>query len=132
MENQRHIQNLGLFRTLGYSEPEAYSEPCQTSMIEHFEKQLTAIIILASYNYFRNISFSCPLVHEINMIFFNVGLIFTGEVFTQFKVACVVNANLFFYGLILLKFDNNNQVMQNPMQKFRQSSIVLKIPGFLS
>ena len=52
-----------------YAEPEAYSEPCQTSAIERFEKQLTAIIILASYDYFRNISFLCPLVHEVNMMF---------------------------------------------------------------
>ena len=67
--NQRLIQNPGLFKTLGYSEPVAYSEPCQISAMECFEKQLTAIIIFASYNYFRNISFSCPLVHEIKMIF---------------------------------------------------------------
>ena len=73
IQNQRHIQNPGLFTTLGYSEPEAYSEPCQTSKMEHFEKQLytlrTAIIIFVSYNYFRNISFSNHLVHEINKIF---------------------------------------------------------------
>ena len=69
IENQRHIQNPGLFRTLGYSEQEAYSEPYQKSTMERFEKQLTATIIFASYNYFRNISFSYPLVHEISMIF---------------------------------------------------------------
>ena len=69
IQNQRLLQNPGLFRTLGYSEPEAYSESCQTSMMECFEKQLTAIIILAGYNYFRNISFSSPPVHELNMIF---------------------------------------------------------------
>ena len=63
---------------MGYSEQEAYSEPCHTSTIERFEKQLTAIITFASYKHFRNISFSCPLVHEINLIF-NVGLIFTTE-----------------------------------------------------
>ena len=68
IQNQRHIQDPGLFRTLGYSVPEPYSEPCQTSTMEHFEKQLTAIITVASYNYFQNISFSCPLVHEKNMI----------------------------------------------------------------
>ena len=33
-----------------------------------YQKQLSALTILASYNYFRNISL-CPLVHEINMIF---------------------------------------------------------------
>ena len=59
-----NIQNPGI-----YSEPEAYSEPCQISTMERFEKQLTATIIFATYNFFRNINFSCPLVHEINMIF---------------------------------------------------------------
>ena len=39
--------------------------------MELFDKQLTAIIIFASYNYFRNISFSWPLVHEIYLIFFH-------------------------------------------------------------
>ena len=76
------IQNSGVFRTrdifrilgyffraLGYSEPKAYSEPCQSSMMERFKKQLKSIIIFTSYNYFQNISFSCPPVHEINMIF---------------------------------------------------------------
>ena len=86
MQNRRHIQNLCISKILvhsekeacseswaiqipEYSEPEAYSEPCQTSTMEHFEKQLMAIIIFASHNYFCNISFSCPLVHEINTIF---------------------------------------------------------------
>ena len=36
----------------------AYSEPCQASMIERFEKQLKAIIIFGSYDYFHNIMFS--------------------------------------------------------------------------
>ena len=69
IQNQGHIQNPRLFRTLGYSEPKAYSEPCQISTRERFGKQLTAIIIFASYNYFHNISFSCSLGHEINTIF---------------------------------------------------------------
>ena len=64
-----HIQDPGLFRTLGYSKPETYSEPCQTSTMEHFGKQITAIIIFASYNYFCFISFSSPSVHETNLIF---------------------------------------------------------------
>ena len=59
-----HIQNPGIFR-----KTEAYSEPCQTSVKKCFWKQLTAIIIFVSYNYFHNISLLCPLVHEINMIF---------------------------------------------------------------
>ena len=76
-----YIQNSGTFRTrdilkildysepLGYSESEAYSQPYQASTIERLKKQLTAIIVFASYNHFRSISFSCPLVHEINIIF---------------------------------------------------------------
>ena len=58
IQNQRHIENPGLFGTLEYSEPEAYSEHCQTSRMERFDKQLMAIIVFySSYNYFRNISF---------------------------------------------------------------------------
>ena len=69
IQTQKHIQNPGLFRTLRYSTLEAYSEPCQISTMERLEEQLTAIIIFASYNCFCNISFSCLLAHEINMIF---------------------------------------------------------------
>ena len=49
-----YIQNSGTFRTrhilriIGYLEPEAYSEPCQTSTMERFEKQLMAIIVFTS------------------------------------------------------------------------------------
>ena len=50
IQNERHIHNPGLFKTLKYSEPKAYSELCQTSTMKHFAKQLTAIIILANYN----------------------------------------------------------------------------------
>ena len=51
IQNQKHIQNPGIFRTLVYSEPrpgifrtlaysksEAYSEPCQTSTVKRFAK----------------------------------------------------------------------------------------------
>ena len=48
------------------------------------------------------------------------------------KVACVIKIKLFFYGLILLQFDNTNKVMQNAIQKFKQSSIVFDKPGILS
>ena len=71
-EPQRHIQHLGLFKTLGYSEPEAYSEPCQTSAMKRFGLQLLSRPI------------SCPLVHEINMVF-NAGLIFTAEILFNLK-----------------------------------------------
>ena len=57
IQNQKRFQNPGLFRALGYSELEAYS-----STIKRFEKQLTNVIIFESYNYFRNISFSCRIV----------------------------------------------------------------------
>ena len=50
----------------------------------------------------------------------------------MFKVACVVKMKLFFYGLNLLLFDNTNYVMQNTIQKFRQSTIVLEKSGILS
>ena len=66
IQNQRNIQDPGLFRILGYSEPEAYSEPSLTYMIEG---ETASGYVFASYNYFRNITFSCPLVHEISMIF---------------------------------------------------------------
>ena len=86
IQNQRHIQNPCISKTLANSEPDAYSESwakqnpeifrtvrilktLTTYTMERFEKQLTAVIILASYNYFRNISFLCPLVHEANMNF---------------------------------------------------------------
>ena len=65
---QKNIQNPGLFRILEYAELEADSKPCQTSLMECFEKQLTAIIILTSFNYVRNVSF-LSLVHEIDVIF---------------------------------------------------------------
>ena len=51
IQNQWHIQDPGISKTLAHSElqrssePEAYSEPCQASAIEHVGKQLTAIII---------------------------------------------------------------------------------------
>ena len=64
-----HIQEIysesWATRTLRYS----HSESCKASTMERFQKQLMAIIIFASYNYFHNIAFTCPLVHEINMIF---------------------------------------------------------------
>ena len=83
--NQKHIQNSDISETLAHSEPEPYSESwaIQNPQIfriegvlrtlsnmydERFEKELTAIIIFASY-YFCYISFSCLLVYKTNMIF---------------------------------------------------------------
>ena len=69
-----HIQNPGVFRTL------AYSEPCQTSTMQHFAK------IVNGYNYFRNISISCSLLYEKNVNFYHAGLIFTPELFIWCKI----------------------------------------------
>ena len=38
IENQRHTQNLVIFRTLACWEPQIYSQPCQTSTMESFTK----------------------------------------------------------------------------------------------
>ena len=82
IQNQRHIQNPGISKTLAYSEPktyseswtiqilafsvpEAYSEPCQICTMERFEPQLTAIIIFASYNSFSYINFSMDISSSI-------------------------------------------------------------------
>ena len=60
IQNQKHIQNPGIFtilvyseprctgilRTLAYSKPEAYPEHCQTSAMKHFVKAVNG------YNYF--------------------------------------------------------------------------------
>ena len=68
IQNQKHIQTAGLFRTLEYSELERYPESYQTStMRTSFENQVEAIIIFASYNHFRNISFSCLLFHKMEV-----------------------------------------------------------------
>ena len=104
IQYQRHIQNPGISKTLAHSEPETYSESwanqnprifrtggilrslsSETSMMECIEIPLMVAIIFTSYNYFRNISFSSPLVHEINMIFFNASHIFTPEAFFHCK-----------------------------------------------
>ena len=52
------MQKACLENIQAYSEPEAYSEPCQTCTTERCAKiVLTAIVIFANYN-FCNISFS--------------------------------------------------------------------------
>ena len=105
----QHIQNSGMFRILAYSKPEAYSEPWYIknsgilrtrdifrilgysetwdiqnrrhtqNFVKHLQWSTLRALSANGYNYFRNISFSCPLVHE--MLF----LIFTPEIFTKFK-----------------------------------------------
>ena len=60
----RHIPGYSdIFRTMAFSVLEAHSEPYQTSTIESIAK------IANVYNYFRNISFSRSLLHEISWIF---------------------------------------------------------------
>ena len=56
--------------------------------MEFFEKQLTATTNIARYDYFHNISFSCLVVHEVNMIAFSAGLIFTTEILIEWKKVC--------------------------------------------
>ena len=54
-----HIKNFGMFRTLAHSEPNVFTETCQTSTMERFAK------IVKVDNYFRNISCSRSLLDEI-------------------------------------------------------------------
>ena len=53
--------------------------------MESFDKQLTAVIIFSSNNHFRNISFPCPLIHEVNMILKQHGLILTSKVSIRYE-----------------------------------------------
>ena len=50
------IRNHGMLRTLAYLEPEAYSKPCQKSLMERFV-ELTATVIYANYYCCCDISF---------------------------------------------------------------------------
>ena len=54
--------------------------------MKHLVKELMVIIVFTNYNYFCNISFSCSLPYEINIMnFFNTGPIFGSEVLTICK-----------------------------------------------
>ena len=77
IQNLRHTQNPELLKTLEYSQPETYSKPRQTCTMEHLEKQLTAAIFFAT----SALSSISPNKHDC----FNAGLIFTPEVFIQYK-----------------------------------------------
>ena len=48
IQNLRHMQNFGIFKTVTYSKPEAYSEPCKISAMERFTK------IVNGYNQFHD------------------------------------------------------------------------------
>ena len=69
IQNQKHIQNHGMFRTPVYSKSEASAEICQKSTMKRFAKILNGdITIFANYNYFPNISLPHFLLHEINIM----------------------------------------------------------------
>ena len=85
IHNQRHIQNPGQFRTLGYSEHGGIHRAL--SNIYSGELWETP----NGYNFFRSISFSCPLVHEI--WFFNTSFIFN-QVFIQSHRANICSRNI--------------------------------------
>ena len=61
-------KSLNMSRALACWEPEAYSESCQTSMIQHFAKMVNGIVIFANHDSFHNVSFSPSALYEINMI----------------------------------------------------------------
>ena len=83
--------------TLAYSEPHAYSErwhiqtchirrPVKYLLPSILLKYLTTITFFTNYNYFGNISFSRSLFYKINTLnFFNIGLIFTPDVFILYR-----------------------------------------------
>ena len=48
-----------------------------------------------------------------------------------FKVARVDEIKIGFYGVVFLQFGNTNQVIQNSIPKFRQSSIISEKPGYI-
>ena len=82
-----HIQNLGIFRSLVYSETDVYSEqyyiknprhiqnPFQHLRWNIFQKESRAIIIFANYSHQNNISFSSS--REIKVDSFNTSLMLT-------------------------------------------------------
>ena len=84
------LHNLGILRTLVYSEPETYSEPCQIATVQGFSKIVNGYNNRNKYldKFFRNISFSRSLICEINVVtFLIIGFIFTPEAFIVCKKA---------------------------------------------
>ena len=76
IQNQKQIQNSGIFRFWGTFRTLVHLDPCQTPTMKRFAK------IFIGNNYFRNISFSCSLLYQINIMnFFNTCLIFTPKVY---------------------------------------------------
>ena len=74
------FKTLGIIRTRVYSELEAYRKLCQPSTMECVAE------IMKGCNYFRNISFWCFVLYEINIMnFLKADLIFNPEVFILCK-----------------------------------------------
>ena len=67
------FRTLCIFNTLEDSEPDAYSESCQTSTLVCFVK------IVYRYNYFHNISFSRSLLYELNIMNFLMQVSFSPQ-----------------------------------------------------
>ena len=74
-----HIQNPDIFKTLAYSEPVVYSEPCQISKMEHCTK------IVNSFSFFCNISFHILYFFKIKVNFFLQNYIFYVKKYSDTK-----------------------------------------------
>ena len=73
IQNQKHIQNPGIFTTMVYSDP-PYIQNAGIFKIWGISRTLRNIYderfakIVNVYNYFRSISFSYSLLHEMNIM----------------------------------------------------------------
>ena len=85
-----------------------------------------------------SISISIPKINSQStwpsqLHFFGINFTISKYRFTIiFKVVCVVKTKLFLYWLILIWFDNTNEVMQNNIEKYRKSFIAFEKPSILS
>ena len=61
-----YIQNLFIFRALGYSNSEIYSETCQTSVMKRFGKTLSIFTKNFHKLFLQYISLLFSLLHETN------------------------------------------------------------------
>ena len=83
-----YIQNAGISKTMAHAEPEIYSEFWAIENPGIFRTRGIPRTLSNIYDgvYWETVNLcSCTLVHEINMIFLNAGLIFTPDVFIQCK-----------------------------------------------
>ena len=80
IQNHMHIQNAGTFR------PAIFGALSGIYFRVFLLKYLTTITFFTNYNFFGNISFSRSLFYKINTLsFFNIGLIFTPDVFILYR-----------------------------------------------